>query len=45
MTRWLALLLFLAPTPALAQLPQWDPAAEYVTAGQDEPGYRSFRVG
>lgn len=46
----LALLLTLA-APASAQLPSpvtspappvWSPAAEYVTAGQDEPGYRAW---
>ncbi len=42
MTRWLALLLLLAPSPALAEHPQWNPAAEYITRGQDEPGYRSW---
>ena len=42
MTRWLALLFLLAPPPSLAQLPQWNPAAGYITAGQDEPGYRSW---
>ena len=26
----------------LAQAPHWNPAAEYVTAGQDEPGYRAW---
>jgi hypothetical protein len=38
------LILLLAPmiaAPALAQ-PQWNPAADYVTAGQDEPGYRAW---
>jgi hypothetical protein len=29
----------LAPTP---QPPVWDPASAYITAGQDEPGYRSW---
>jgi len=28
-------------TPA-AQPPVWDPASAYITAGQDEPGYRSW---
>lgn len=43
MIRWLALMLTLlfAP-PALAQTPQWNPAAPYITAGQDEPGYRAW---
>jgi hypothetical protein len=52
MIRWLAALLFLFASPATAQLvpaplttaPQWNPAAEYVTAGQDEPGYRSWYI-
>lgn len=30
-----------APAPQLAV---WNPAAEYVTAGQDEPGYRSWYI-
>jgi hypothetical protein len=43
MIRLLALILSLIiTTPALAQVPQWNPAAEYITAGQDEPGYRSW---
>ena len=48
MIRLLALILSLIiTTPALAQAlqwsqPQWNPAAEYITAGQDEPGYRSW---
>jgi len=29
------------PAPAVTQAP-WDPAAPYITAGQDEPGYRSW---
>lgn len=45
----LTALAFLA-TPAVAQAPltpppapaAWNPAAEYITAGQDEPGYRSW---
>ena len=45
MIRILVLLLsFAFATPALAQAPQWNPVAEYVTAGQDEPGYRSWYV-
>jgi hypothetical protein len=42
------LLLFLSimiATPALAQSPIWNPAADYVTAGQDEPGYRRWVTG
>ena len=42
MIRWLALMLILSASPALAQVPQWNPAAPYVTAGQDEPGYRRW---
>jgi len=30
-----------APAPALAL---WSPAADYITAGQDEPGYRSWYI-
>ena len=39
------LLLFLFASPAFAQLapmPQWNPTADYIGAGQDEPGYRSW---
>jgi len=33
----------LAPSAPLAQpATAWDPAASYITAGQDEPGYRSW---
>jgi hypothetical protein len=43
MIRWLALVLALfAATPSAAQGPVFNPAADYVTAGQDEPGYRSW---
>ena len=28
--------------PAVAPAGQWDPGAAYITAGQDEPGYRSW---
>ena len=43
MIRSLALLLSLVlAVPAHAQLPHWNPAAEYITAGQDELGYRSW---
>ena len=32
-----------APSPALAPAAAtWDPAAQYISAGQDEPGYRSW---
>ncbi len=42
MIRRLALILpMLCATPVSAQ-PRWNPAAEYVTAGQDEPGYRAW---
>ena len=30
------------PPPALPAPTIWNPAADYVTAGQDEPGYRSW---
>ncbi len=43
MIRLLAFILSLViAAPALAQVPHWDPASEYVTAGQNEPGYRSW---
>ena len=46
MARWLIALLMLFSAPALAQgpqaMPQWNPAAPYVTAGQDEQGYRAW---
>jgi hypothetical protein len=48
MIRWLTMLLFLVTVPAFAQsvppapAPPWNPAAPYVTAGQDEPGYRAW---
>ena len=42
MMRWLALLMLLFATPAAAQWPAFNPAAGYVTAGQDEPGYRRW---
>ena len=42
MVRRVALIaLMLIASPAMAQ-PRWDPAAEYITAGQDEVGYRSW---
>ncbi|HVF37801.1 MAG TPA: D-Ala-D-Ala carboxypeptidase family metallohydrolase, partial [Sphingomicrobium sp.] len=46
MLRWLALTILLA-SPASAQYPPFNPAAEYITSGQDEPGYRAWvtRVG
>jgi len=31
-----------SPAVPLAQPATWDPAAAYITAGQDEPGYRSW---
>lgn len=46
--RLILALTFLFASPALAQSPgpvqppQWNPAADYITAGQDEPGYRSW---
>src|SRR4051812_23235869 len=30
------------PTVPAVQPAVWDPAASYITAGQDEPGYRSW---
>lgn len=30
------------PIPVVGQPAPWDPAAPYITAGQDEPGYRSW---
>lgn len=48
MIRRLAALLILMASPGFAQsyppaqVPPWDPAAPYVTAGQDEPGYRAW---
>jgi hypothetical protein len=43
----LPLLIAAIPTAAHAQMPPpapaaWNPTAEYITAGQDEPGYRSW---
>ena len=31
-----------APPPPSTQSAVWDPASSYITAGQDEPGYRSW---
>ena len=46
MVRWLFMILsIIFASPALAQAPQWNPAAPYVTAGQDEPGYRAWIAG
>ena len=43
---WLALFAVPAAAQILAQparpVPAWDPAASYITAGQNEPGYRSW---
>ena len=50
MRRLIALLclLLLAPAPGIAQygmpLARFDPAAEYITPGQDEPGYRAWQA-
>ena len=38
----IALFLLLPGVPAAAQAPAFNPAADYVTAGQDEPGYRAW---
>lgn len=40
--RWFLALLVLLATPAAAQAQYFNPAADYVTAGQDEPGYRGW---
>ena len=32
----------IAPAPAAPASTAWNPAADYITAGQDEPGYRSW---
>ena len=46
MIRWLLMILsIICASPAFAQTPQWNPAAPYVTAGQDEPGYRTWVAG
>ena len=46
MVRWLVMFLsIIFASPALAQTPQWNPAAPYVTPGQDEPGYRAWMAG
>ena len=48
--RWIAILLLGFASSATAQPPvwapgmPWDPTGPYVTAGQDEPGYRSWYV-
>jgi hypothetical protein len=52
--RWFLLSSMLLAAPAAAQVPAaaattptlgiWNPAADYITAGQDEPGYRSWYV-
>lgn len=38
----LALVLLYLAAPASAQAPAFNPAADYVTPGQDEPGYRAW---
>lgn len=38
----LAMILMCVAVPAGAQAPAFNPAAEYVTPGQDEPGYRAW---
>jgi hypothetical protein len=45
--RLILALTILFASPALAQMPmiaqpQWNPVADYIGAGQDEPGYRSW---
>ena len=41
MIRWLILVVMFAASPVAAQ-PVFNPAASYITAGQDEPGYRAW---
>jgi hypothetical protein len=41
----LALILLSSAAPAIAQAPAFNPVADYITAGQDEPGYRSWYLG
>ena len=38
----MALLFLILAVPGFAQTPAFSPAADYVTAGQDEPGYRAW---
>ena len=38
----LALILLVFAVPACGQAPAFNPAADYVTPGQDEPGYRAW---
>lgn len=38
------LLTILLASPSLAQSPAWNPTAAYITAGQDEMGYRSWYI-
>ena len=40
--RWLFALLMLSAAPAAAQSARFDPAADYITVGQDEPGYQRW---
>ena len=42
--RWLAALFLLTLAAPLAAQPgsRFDPAADYITPGQDEPGYRAW---
>lgn len=42
--RLLLLLTILLASPSLAQSPAWNPTAAYITAGQDEMGYRSWYI-
>ncbi len=42
MRRLLFLFALMVAVPATAQVPLHNPAADYVTAGQDEPGYRRW---
>ena len=40
--RWMLALLMLFAAPAAAPAQFFNPAGDYVTAGQDEPGYRAW---
>ena len=40
----LAPLMLFITAPAIAQAPAFNPAADYITAGQDEPGFRAWQA-
>jgi hypothetical protein len=44
MMRWLILLISLVGVPGTAAAQYFNPAAAYITAGQDEPGYRAWMM-